>query len=958
MNTQKLIAAVCALSLTGNMFLPMTASAVEYEEMLEMQTVSSADDVVSWLNAYGEIVMSGFGYPVCQSEYTVPDYQVIAAAPEQRKFDLRNVNSENYITSVKDQGHFGSGWSQAVLAACEGSMAYEMGDARYSEDGGESPLLDLSERHLAWFVYQPLGENPVSPDQQGEGVYLTKERELAANSVNSGREYNEIAFGLGVSNYYSAGLFSNFIGPSYELLLPYNNDEDTPQEGIYYLVEFTKDPTEPGLFPDNGLMDVIDYITDASMTPHYYTSEEELEQVLAQTKGKMDLSGFTWYQGEGTYLLSYPLAPSTDGTWAVDEAYRFAYAAEVEDITFLPYLWFGPESDGYSYDFQPDTLNAFKNELVNGRPVVVKYYERGDVPSVQSVPGTFTTFLDENWNPVTDESAVKYTCHYTYCPDYDPEDPESANSIMDYYINHSVTIVGYDDDFPKEAFYDPNGTIGGNGAFIVKDSRGTEWGDGGYFYISYYDQSLSEAVSYNFNVKTPQDRLEEKLVGAEPQIYDFRPTCFYNELNSIEKASMANVFEASADTHLRTVGYTSVTNNEEIEYQIYLLDKDAGNPTDGELAATVRTTAAFSGYHTTNLEQPVFLKKGQRYSVVVTARREDGSYGIALHPETNEAAKETVYQQQLNYIDNSEMSDRMEQLYIDELDKSFRYKTGIVNPGESFLMTGGTWTDLADINQRMHSDANGQYVDIDNFSIKAISDSEILTVSAEPELPEQELKVGDTITIHFTVTNNSGESFDSILLGIGESETLEIGSMEPLAAVQKDYVYTLTEDDLQKQSAVFDVHAYLENSIGRIELMLFDETSSTAVTLDLHPKTQETTESTEPKPLTNDQLSEYSCKDYAGKNGTAPASTSVTQDKDGSVSVVMYDASGNVLDTYKLDPLTGKGTNASGAAVDLPQTGNNDHSTATAAAGAGMLTMTGLFMLLRSFGSRKRKDTE
>ena len=139
--------------------------------------------------------------------------------------------------------------------------------------------------------------------------------------------------------------------------------------------------------------------------------------------------------------------------------------------------------------------------------------------------------------------------------------------------------------------------------------------------------------------------------------------------------------------------------------------------------------------------------------------------------------------------------------------------------------------------------------------------------------------------------------------------------------------------------------------------MLFDETSSTTVKLDLNSKTLETTESTEPKPLTAEQLSEYSCKDYAGKKGAAPVSTSVSTDTDGTVCVVMYDASGNVLDTYKLDPLTGTGTNTNGEAVDLPQTGNNDYSTAAAAAGAGMLTMAGLFVMLRSIASRKRKDT-
>ncbi|MBN2242337.1 MAG: peptidase C1, partial [Acidobacteria bacterium] len=60
--------------------------------------------------------------------------------------------------------------------------------------------------------------------------------------------------------------------------------------------------------------------------------------------------------------------------------------------------------------------------------------------------------------------------------------------------NHAVAVVGWDDDFDKAHF---NTTPAGNGAFIARNSWGSSWGDGGYFYISYYDTSLQGFVSFN-----------------------------------------------------------------------------------------------------------------------------------------------------------------------------------------------------------------------------------------------------------------------------------------------------------------------------------------------------------------------------------------------------------------------------------------------------------------------------
>lgn len=59
---------------------------------------------------------------------------------------------------------------------------------------------------------------------------------------------------------------------------------------------------------------------------------------------------------------------------------------------------------------------------------------------------------------------------------------------------HTVTLIGWDDGYDASNF---NEDPGENGAFIVKNSYGTDWGDEGYFYLSYKDHCLS-ADNYVF----------------------------------------------------------------------------------------------------------------------------------------------------------------------------------------------------------------------------------------------------------------------------------------------------------------------------------------------------------------------------------------------------------------------------------------------------------------------------
>ncbi|WP_062399696.1 C1 family peptidase [Methanogenium cariaci] len=74
---------------------------------------------------------------------------------------------------------------------------------------------------------------------------------------------------------------------------------------------------------------------------------------------------------------------------------------------------------------------------------------------------------------------VNWSCFAdNYSTYYWPGDEYESNS------GHAVTLVGWDDDFPADAFAV---TPPGDGAFILKNSWGTDAGEDGFFYISYYD---------------------------------------------------------------------------------------------------------------------------------------------------------------------------------------------------------------------------------------------------------------------------------------------------------------------------------------------------------------------------------------------------------------------------------------------------------------------------------------
>gem|GEM_PF-1314614 len=184
--------------------------------------------------------------------------------------------------------------------------------------------------------------------------------------------------------------------------------------------------------------------------------------------------------------------------------------------------------------------------------------------------------------------------------------------------NHMVMIVGWDDSYSSTNFAT---TPPGNGAYIVKNSWGTNWGENGYFYVSYYDLTMAY---YTLRVFTAES------TNHYEGVYQYDPLGWIGSRGySSTTAWGANIFTATASKRLGAVGFYAAAMN--TTYLVYVYTGvTAGAPTTGTLAATKSGTCTYAGYHTIPLDQTVDLTSGQRFSIVVKFTTPNYNYPIPV----------------------------------------------------------------------------------------------------------------------------------------------------------------------------------------------------------------------------------------------------------------------------------------------------------------------------------------
>lgn len=214
--------------------------------------------------------------------------------------------------------------------------------------------------------------------------------------------------------------------------------------------------------------------------------------------------------------------------------------------------------------------------------------------------------------------------------------------------NHGVCIVGWDDNYSSSNF---NYTPPGNGAFIVRNSWGSGWGDNGYFYMSYYDTKLTPRAIFN----------NAEAADIYSTNYQYDPLGWVGNYGySDPTAYGANIFTATSNEALKAVGFYTNDNNVDVTISVYTNVSGSTDPKNGTFSETKTASFTYPGFYTVELDTPVSLTNGQQFSVVVYFDNTSYVYPVACE-----------------YIQSGYSS------------------AATANPGESFLSNDGVnWFDM------------------------------------------------------------------------------------------------------------------------------------------------------------------------------------------------------------------------------------------------------------------------
>ena len=280
-------------------------------------------------------------------------------------------------------------------------------------------------------------------------------------------------------------------------------------------------------------------------------------------------------------------------------------------------------------------------------------------------------------------SAMIYMLDNYYYPD-----TASYSCPQSGLVNHAVTIVGWDDTYSKENFPSASG-VNNDGAWIVKNSYGKNWGKNGYFYLSYEDQSITNLVS---NTASASEEYNNNYFydGAAAGTVTFPSKTINNGYY------VSNIFKATAgngkDEKLGEIVTAVPQDNTDFQIQVYTDLKNTSDPTSGTpaYAEPVDYTQPLAGIHTIHLNTPVKIPQGTFYSVVI--RIPDGSNKFYVEKTTTSTSWFTA--------------------------------TAGIDPDQSFISTSG----------KKWYDAGNQYNCC--FSVKAhtktLDSSTVVTPSVEP----------------------------------------------------------------------------------------------------------------------------------------------------------------------------------------------------------------------------------
>lgn len=273
---------------------------------------------------------------------------------------------------------------------------------------------------------------------------------------------------------------------------------------------------------------VLETTVNLANNTNYIFSHEALANQVSNKYGISVDDGGNSYIAYGHY---------TSGELPVDTKQEEANI-KIEDYTIFPSVYKKLEGDSVKYHKSMESEDQYSQDEV----ATIRQSIKNHIMNY----GAVTALTYSNVNYFSDNLQA----YYCYSDEVVP--------------NHQITIIGWNDSYPKENFMreddEENIIPKSDGAYIVLNSYGTEFGIGGLFYISYEDAFIEYS---NFGITKTSSYVQDE------NIYQHDELGMNNEIEFLVDAYAANVYTRKTQKLelLSSISFASLENG---EYEIYI----------------------------------------------------------------------------------------------------------------------------------------------------------------------------------------------------------------------------------------------------------------------------------------------------------------------------------------------------------------------------------------------------
>ena len=267
--------------------------------------------------------------------------------------------------------------------------------------------------------------------------------------------------------------------------------------------------------------------------------------------------------------------------------------------------------------YKSDMQTEYTHDELNALRMIIKQHiiQNGSIASMTG--GNLSKF----YNNEKVFEATAYNCN-------------DSSKIRD----HAITIVGWDDNYPKENF--GNGKMPStNGAYIVLNSYGENVFNNGYMYISYEDYFIEQEI---YGIESTGEVDYDKIYQ-----HDYFGGVYQVGLNSTNTGYYGAIYERNTDIN-EYIDSIAVTICDYSNIEIYI------NPTNGNLSKDSLIKVGESnrilnpGYHRINIK-PTQLT-GESFAVIIKQTSENERFYFQVETNVENTAYALVESSNKSYV--------------------------------------------------------------------------------------------------------------------------------------------------------------------------------------------------------------------------------------------------------------------------------------------------------------------